>query len=48
MEGNLEFEFKEEIFIKRQGHRGQRSNLYISKVLGPILLKFGELKQVHL
>ena len=29
-----------------QGHRGQRSNFYISAVLGPIYIKLGEYIQV--
>ena len=33
-------------FIKGQGHRGQRSNFYISAVLGPIYIKLGECIQV--
>ena len=33
-------------FIKCQGHRGQRSNFYISTVLGPIYIKLGECIQV--
>ena len=33
-------------FIKGQGHRGQRSNFYISTVLGPIYIKLGECIQV--
>ena len=33
-------------FIKGQGHRGQRSNLYIAAVLGPIYIKLGECIQV--
>ena len=34
-------------FIKGQGHRGQRSNFYISAVLGPIYIKLGECIQVN-
>ena len=33
-------------FIKGQGHRGQRSNFYISAGLGPIFIKLGECIQV--
>ena len=33
-------------FFKGQGHRGQRSNLCISAVLGPICMKRGECIQV--
>ena len=33
-------------FIKGQGHRCQRSNFYISAVLGPIYIKLGECIQV--
>ena len=29
-------------FFKGQGHRGQRSNFYISAVLGPICMKLNE------
>ena len=32
--------------IKGQGHRGQRSNFYISAVLGLIYIKLGECIQV--
>ena len=33
-------------FFKGQDHRGQRSNLCISAVLGPICMKLGECIQV--
>ena len=32
--------------LKGQGHRGQRSNFFISAVLGPICMKLGECIQV--
>ena len=32
--------------LKGQGHRGQRSNFFISAVLGPICMKPGECIQV--
>ena len=33
-------------FTKGQGHRGQRSNFFISADLGPIYIKLGECIQV--